>query len=159
MPRSRSLCRVRLMWHLRASAFRCSAQLIFLAALASSFSSDRRDNNPEPWIRAATAVWSWQTVSSGFFPRPFQPHSRQEQVAHTTEDQVTFQAQVPSPLILIQSNLALLILEAAFDPPARESNQQESVNARSGRCIADEELHRPWAQHVASHQQVERFAG
>src|SRR6516165_8193806 len=140
MPRSRSLCRVRLKWHFRASAFRFSAQVIFLAALASSFSSDRRDANPQAWTRAATAVWSWQTVSSGFFPRPFLPHPRQEQVAHTTEDQVTFQAQVPSPLILIQPDLALLILEASFDSPARESNQQQSFNARAGRRIAEEEL-------------------
>src|SRR6516164_1119110 len=159
MPRSRSLCRVRLTWHLRASAFRTWAQVIFLAALASSFSFDWRDDNPEPWIRAATAVWSWQTVSSGFFPRPFLPHPGQEQVAHATEDQVTFQAQVPSPLILIQPDLALLILEAAFDSPSRESNDQQSVNARARRCIADEELHLLRVQYVASHQQVERFTG
>src|SRR6516164_2533417 len=158
MPRSPSLRRVRLKWLLRASAFRCSAQVIFLAALASSFSFDRREHNPQACTRAATAVWSWQTVSSGFFPRPFLPHPRQDQVANATEDQVTFQVQIPSSLILIQPNLALLILEAAFHPPARESNQQQSVNAYTRWCIANEELQLPWAQDIASHQQVAGFA-
>ena len=140
MPRSRRLCRVRLKWLLRASAFRFSAQVIFLAALASTFSFDRREDKPQAWTKAATAVWSWQTVSSGFFPRPFLPHPRQEQVTHATEDEVTFQAQIPSSLILVQPDLALLILEAAFHSPPRESNQQQSVDAGAGRWIADEEL-------------------
>jgi hypothetical protein len=48
---------------------RC-AQVIFLAALASSFSFDRRDDNPQQRTKAATAVWSWQTVNSGFFDTP-----------------------------------------------------------------------------------------
>ena len=66
------------MWLFRAAALRCWAQVIFLAALASNFSFDGPDDNPQGWLIAAMVVGSWQTVSSGFFPPPIP-------VARTTE--------------------------------------------------------------------------
>src|SRR5512142_970729 len=131
MPRSRSLCRVRFTWLLRARAFRRCAQLIFLAALASSFSCDGRDDNPQQRTSAATAVCSWQTVSSGFFPPEFLAHPRQEQVTHRRENQVALQPQVTPALILVQADLALLVLETAFHTPAREGDQQQVPDAAS----------------------------
>ena len=78
MPSSCNRRRVRFTWLFRALAFRRSAQVIFLAALASSFSLDRRDANPQQRTSAATAVCNWQTVSSGFFPPQLLAHPRQE---------------------------------------------------------------------------------
>src|SRR5512135_329737 len=110
MPSSRSLCRVRFTWLLRARALRRCAQVIFRAAVASSFSRDRREDNPQQRTNAATAVCSWQTVSPGVVPPPFLPHSRQEQVAHRRDDQVAFQSPVAAALVLVQPDLALLVL-------------------------------------------------
>src|SRR5215469_11080224 len=117
MPSSRNLRRVRLMWLLRAVVRRCCAHVIFLAAFSSSWSLDRRDVNPHDRTNAAIAVCSWQTVSSGFFPPPFLTHSRQEQVAQAAEDQVSFQPQVAPSLVLVQTDLAFLVLEATFHSP------------------------------------------
>ncbi len=136
MPSSRNLRRVRLVWLLRAAAFRFCAHAIFLAAFASTLSFDRRDLNPQHRTNAAIAVCSWQTVSSGFFPRPFLSHTRQEQVAQATEDQVSLQAQVAPALILVQSDLAFLVLEATFHSPARERDQKQDREARPGRRVA-----------------------
>src|SRR5437870_3493580 len=104
MPSSRSLRRVRFTWLFRAWAFRRCAQVIFLAALASSSSFDRRDDNPQQRTSAATAVCSWQTVSSGFFPPQVLSQPRQEQITYRRDDQVTLQPQVTSALVLVQPN-------------------------------------------------------
>src|SRR4051812_12431633 len=102
MPSSRSFRRVLFAWLFRAVALRRCAHVIFLAAFASNFSFDSTDDNPHDRTNAAIAVCSWQTVSSGSFPRPFLPHSRQEQATHATEDQVAFQAQIAPALVLVQ---------------------------------------------------------
>src|SRR5512135_2528025 len=154
MPRSRSLCRVRFTWLLRARALRRCAQLIFLAALASSFSCDGRDDNPQQRTSAATAVCSWQTVSSGFFPPEFLAHPRQQQVTHRRENQVALQPRVTPALILVQADLALLVLETAFHTPAREGDQQQGPDAGPRRRVAHEELHLVRVQHIAGDQQV-----
>lgn len=157
MPSSRSLSRMRFPWLLRAAALRRCAQAIFLAAFASTCSLDRRDDNPHERTNAAIAVCSWQTVSSvAFFP-PFLPHPRQEQVADTTDDQVTFQPQVTPPLVLVQSDLGFLVLEATFHSPARKSDQEQGPHTRAGRCVAHKELQLRGVQHVARDQQVERL--
>src|SRR4051812_33370808 len=120
MPSSRSILRVRFTWLLRAAALRRRAHVIFFAAFSSTCSFDRRDVNPQERTNAAIAVCSWHTVSPGTFSPPFLPHPRQEQVAHRANDHVPFQAQVPSALVLIQPDLALLVLEATPHPPPRE---------------------------------------
>src|SRR5215469_10067175 len=117
MSISRNRFRVRLMWLLRALALRCCAHVIFRAAFSRSWSCDRRDVSPQERTNAAIAVCNWQTVSSGFFPPPFLTHSRQEQVAHAAEDQVSFQSQVTPSLVLVQTDLAFLVLEATFHSP------------------------------------------
>ena len=55
-------------------------------------------------------MWSWQTVNSGFFFHPSLPHSRQEQVAHTTNDHVSFQPKIAPPLVLVQPDLGTCLM-------------------------------------------------
>src|SRR5512142_2980383 len=114
--------------------------VIFLTAFASSFSFDRRDDNPHERTSAASAVCSWQTVSSGLFSPPFLTHTCQEQVAHRRQDQVTLQPQIASPLVLVQPDLAFVVLKATLHPPAREGDQKQSPNAGPRRRVAHEEL-------------------
>ena len=73
-----------------ARAFRRCARLISAEVRSSSFLGGIRSNH-QNGINAATAVWTWHSVSSGFFPPELLPHPRQEQVAHATQDQVAFQ--------------------------------------------------------------------
>src|ERR1700733_8358816 len=116
MPNSRNLRRVFFVWLRRARALRCCRPVIFAAV----FSSNRVEtgcSSHHDRTRAARAVWSWHTVSSGFFPRPFLPHSGQEQVTHARQDQVAFQAKVAAALVLSEPDLTFLILETAFDAP------------------------------------------
>src|SRR4029077_15903299 len=140
MPSSRSLLRVRFPWLLRAAVLRRCAQVIFLTAFASTCSLDRRDVNPQERTNAAIAVCSWHTASSGSFFPPLLPHPRQEQVAHATADQMTFQPQVTPPLVLVQPDLGLLVLETALHSPAREGDQEQSPDAGLGGRVAHEEL-------------------
>src|SRR5512143_1556049 len=155
MPSSRSLRRVRFLWLSRAWAFRRSAHVIFLTAWASNSPIDRSDDNPQERTNAANAVCNWQTVSSGFFPPEFLTHPRQEQVTDRRDNQVTLQSQVTPALVLVQPDLALLVLEATFHPPAREGDQQQSPDAGPRRRVAHEELDLARVEHVAGHQQVE----
>src|SRR5512135_3110744 len=75
MPSARSFFRVRFTWLFRAWALRRCAHVIFLTAFASSFSFDRRDDNPHERTSAASAVCRWQIVSSGLFSPPFLTHT------------------------------------------------------------------------------------
>src|SRR3954465_2948857 len=116
MPRACSRRRVRLVWHCRAAAFRSCAR---------SISADVRSNNAfgalrlnhQNGISAATAVCTWHSVSSRFFPPKLLTHPRQEQGAHATQDQVAFQTLVASALVLVQPDLGLLVLETTLDAP------------------------------------------
>src|SRR5512142_1096280 len=64
MPSSRSLRRVCFLWLSRAWAFRRSAHVIFLTALASNSSFDRSDDNPQERTNAANAVCNWHRDSA-----------------------------------------------------------------------------------------------
>src|SRR5512142_1739068 len=135
MPSARSFFRVRFTWLCRAWALRRCAHVIFLTAFASSFSFDRRDDNPHERTSAASAVCSWQTVSSGLFSPPFLTHTCQEQVAHRRQDQVTLQPQIASPLVLVQPDLAFVVLKATLHPPARRRPEAESQRrSPAARC-------------------------
>src|SRR5690348_12768913 len=107
MPLSRSLRRVRLVWLLRADAFRCRARMISSDVRSNNFLGGLRPNH-QNGIMAAIAVCTWHSVSPGFFPPELLSHPRQEQVAHATEDQVTFQPPVTPALVLVQADLGLL---------------------------------------------------
>src|ERR1700689_5930967 len=123
MPRSRSLCLVRLVWHRFARAFRRCARSISAEVRSSSFRGGLRPNH-QNGISAATAVWIWHSVSSGFFPPELLSHPRQEQVADATEDQVAFRPLIAPALILVQADLGFLVLETPLDAPPRERHQQ-----------------------------------
>src|SRR3954462_8130442 len=110
MPDSRNLRRVRLVWLFRAAAFRRRARSISAAARSSNCFGGRRLSH-QHGLMAAIAVCTWHSVSPGFFPPDLLPHPRKEQVAHPTEDQVAFQPPVPPPLVLVQPDLGLLVLE------------------------------------------------
>ena len=154
MPSARNLFRVRFVWLLRATALRRWCHAIFLAAFASNFSSARGDDKPQERISAATAVCSWQTVSSGFSPPLFLSHPRQEQVAHRRQNQVAFQSQVTAAFVLIQADLTLLVFKATFHTPARECHQQQDFNIGVRRRIAHEEFQLAGIKYVSGHQQV-----
>src|SRR5512142_2153958 len=116
MPRSCNRRRVRFVWLLRAWALRRCARVILAAACASSLSTAWASDSHQERTKAATAVCSWQTVRSGFFPPPLLPHPRQEQQAHRREEQVAFQPHMAPALVVLQADLAFVILEAPFHP-------------------------------------------
>src|SRR5450432_1569963 len=119
MPNSRSVRRVRLVWQRRARALRPRVRPVS-AAVRSRSALGGLMLNHQNGIKAATAVCTWHSVSSRFFPPELLPHPRQEQVTDATEDQVAFQTPVASALVLVQPDLGLLVLETALDPPPRE---------------------------------------
>src|SRR3954447_20846919 len=159
MPNSSSFLTVVLVWLFRAWAFRRCAYLILLAVLSSSLSTSFGSEIHHDRTKADIAVCSWQTVSSGFFFRPSLPHARQEQVTHGRDDQVASQPQVAAALVLIQADLALVVLEAPLHAPAREGHQQEDPHRRPRRRVADEELHLLGIQDVAGDHQAKPLAG
>src|ERR1700730_12814904 len=110
MPNSCSLRRVRLVWQFRARPFLRCARTISSDVRSSSFFGGHRLNH-QNGISAATAVCTWHSVSSRFFPPELLSHPRQEQVAHATEDQVAFQPLVTPALVLVQPDLGLLVLK------------------------------------------------
>src|SRR3954470_15659188 len=133
MPSPSSFLMVVLVWLFRAWAFRRWAYMILLAVLSSSLSICSGSEIHHDRTKADVAVCSWQTVSSGSFFRPSLPHPRQEQVAHRRDDQVAFQPQIAAPLVLVQADLALVVLEAPFHAPAREGHQQQDLHRRRRR--------------------------
>ena len=56
-----------LVWLLWVAAFRCCAQLIFSAAGANKLSAAEGSSHKD-LTTAQTAVFTWQTVHSRFFP-------------------------------------------------------------------------------------------
>src|SRR5262245_24776039 len=120
MPSARSFRRVAFVWLLRACDRRCCAYRLSSAACWYSRIQARSDCH-QLRTTAAIAVCTWQTVSSGFFPPQVLMDPRQEQVAHRREDQVTLQALIPSAFVVVQPQLAFLVLETTLDAPARES--------------------------------------
>src|SRR5271165_2610038 len=159
MPSCSNSFTVVLVWLFRAWALRRWAYLILLAAFPSSFSTAFGSEIHQDRTKAAIAVWSWQTVSSGFFFCPFLSHACQEQVAYRRENQMAFQPQIAATLKLIQADLALVVLEATFHSPAREGHQKQGLHAGLRWCLGDEELHVLGLQDIAGHQQVELLAG
>src|SRR5512135_1680492 len=127
MPNSCSLRRVRLMWLFRAMAFLCCVLSIPADVRSSNFLGGHRFNH-QNGISAATAVCTWHSVNSGFFSPELLPHPRQEQVADHAQDQVAFQPLIAPALVLVQSDLALLVLEAALHAPPRERDQKQHTD-------------------------------
>src|SRR3989304_8952245 len=81
MPNARSFRRVALLWLLRAWAFLFCARAISLAACSYS-GLEARPPSHQALTTAAAATWTWQTVTSGFFPPKLLADSGQEQIAH-----------------------------------------------------------------------------
>src|SRR6476620_10344163 len=131
MPSARSLRRVDLVWLLRACTRRFCAYRISSAACSYRRLQARPDCH-QLQTTAAIAVCTWHTVSSGFFPPKALMDPRQEQVTHHRKDQVTFQADIASAFKMIQTQLPFLILKAALDTPARESDHQQLLDRRFG---------------------------
>src|SRR5260221_11809341 len=113
MPNSRSLRFVVLVWLLRARALRCWACVILAAVFSSKRSEAGWSLSHQDRISAATAVCSWHTVNSRFFP-PFLSHLGEEQVTDRRHDQVAFQAQIEPALALILADLHLVVLEPSI---------------------------------------------
>ncbi len=113
--------------------FQSSASEIAVSVILGSFIHPER-------ISAETAVWIWQTVNSDFFPPQPLVGLGQEQVADRTENQMTFESRIASPLVVIQADLALAVLEAPFHAPTREGGQENGADRNIGRRITHEEL-------------------
>src|SRR5262249_49921089 len=73
--------------------------------------------NPTPSTKAAAAVRTWHTVSSGFFPPKLPADLRQHQVAHRTDDLVPLQPQVAPTFPVVKAQLHLGVLKAALHMP------------------------------------------
>src|SRR5450755_2066991 len=123
MPNSRSFRRVRLVWQRRARALRPRVRPISAAVRSRSALGGLRFNH-QNGIKAATAVCTWHSVRPGFSPPELQPRPRQEQVAYTAQDQVAFQAPVTPPLVLVQADLGLLVLETPLHSPPRKGHEK-----------------------------------
>ncbi len=76
----RSFLSVRLRCDLRASALRC-CQCWMMLAVCSMSVGEARPLSHQLSTSAPTAAWTWQTVTSGFFP----PHP----LSATSQEQVT----------------------------------------------------------------------
>src|SRR6478736_1618480 len=158
MPRARSFCRVVFVWLLRACTRRFCAYRISSAACSRRRLQARTDCH-QLQTTAAIALCNWQTVNSGFFPPQLLMHPRQEQIAHRGQNQVAFQTPITPTFVMVQAQLALLILKAALDAPARESHQQQLVNRSLRRRVADEVFGFRRMQNVASDDPVMHFSG
>jgi hypothetical protein len=123
-PDARSRRLVRWVWLFRAAAFLCCALLISADVRSNSSFGSLRFNH-QNGINAAIAVCTWHSVSSRFFPPKLLAQPRQEQVAHATQDQVAFQTLVAPALVLVQADLALLILKTTLDVPAIMPSKSE----------------------------------
>src|SRR5437773_9603364 len=99
-----------------------------------------RSDNHKLLTTAATAVCTWQTVSSGFFPPQVLVDLGQEKMAHGAEDQMAFQTQVQAALIMIQAQFPFLILKTTLDAPARKGHLEHRGHRGLRRCVADEIL-------------------
>ena len=74
MPRACSRRRVRLVWQRRARALRRCARVISSDVRSNSFLGGFRSNH-QNGINAATAVCTWHSLNSGFFPPELLPGS------------------------------------------------------------------------------------
>src|SRR5438128_1577609 len=157
MPNARSCLRVRLVWLFRALALWCCWYAIFSAVWSRSRVAVDRPSHQE-CTKAAAAVRTWHTVSSGFFPPLPLVHARQEQVGHGSDRLVTQQAAIIPTLVMIEPQLCFLILEAALHVPAGKGHPQQHLQARSRRRVADEVFHLVRRQHVAGYEQIDRPA-
>src|SRR5271165_6998955 len=145
------------MWLCRASAFLCWFCRISSAVRTSSLAEGRWSSHQQG-INAPRAVWTWHSVTSGFFFPQVLSHPRQEQETDRADHQMTFQSQVSSALVVIQAHLSFLVLEATLHVPPREAHQQHRGDRGLRSRVADEELDLPGIQDISSDQQVQRFA-
>ena len=145
------------MWLCRASAFLCWFCRISSAVRTSRLAEGRWSSHQQG-INAPRAVWTWHSVTSGFFFPQVLSHSRQEQVTDRADHQMTFQFQVSSALVVIQAHLSFLVLEATLHVPPREAHQQQRGDRGLRSRVADEELYLLGIQDIPSDQQVQRFA-
>jgi len=120
--------------------------------------AEGRWSSHQQGINAPRAVWTWHSVTSGFFFPQVLSHSRQEQETDRADHQMTFQSQVSSALVVIQAHLSFLVLEATLDVPPREAHQQHRSDRGLRSRVADEELDLLGIQDIPSDQQVQRFA-
>ena len=153
MPMLRKTRRVCLTWQRRAQALRRCARWINRAVRSNS-QADTRPSIHHERISAETAVWIWQTVNSDFFsPQPL-VGACQEQVADRTEDQMAFESRIASPFVMVQADLAFVVLEAPLDAPPREGRQKDRSYRRLRQRVAHEKLHLRGIEHVASDHQM-----
>src|SRR3954447_26164771 len=117
MPSAASFLRVVRVWHWRDSVLRFWVYVISATAASMSNLVATRPNHHER-TTAAAAVRTWQTVSAEFFPPQLLMHLRQEQVAGSRDRLMALQPHIRSPLKVVEAQLRLLILEAAFHAPA-----------------------------------------
>jgi len=156
MPISRSFRRVRLMWLLRALALSCCVACIS-SAMCSISAGEARPLSHHDCTSPPTAVWTCRTVNSGFFPPKLLMDLGKEQMADRGQHQVAFQARVPPALVVVQPQLAFLILKTAFHTPSREADQQQRFHLRFRRRVADEELDLVRFQYIPSDDQMIRL--
>src|SRR5271166_310965 len=157
MPICRNRRLVLLSWPCSAWAFLCCFLWSF-SDVRSINSGETRWPSHQLGIKAASASCIWQTVSCGFFPRPFLAHPGQEQVTHGTDCKMAFQSDVTTAFIMIEPDLSFLIFKTPLHTPTRKGHQQHRVERRLGWGIADEKLQFVRVQHIPSDNQVQWLA-
>src|SRR5258706_15186654 len=89
---------------------------------------------------ASTARLTWHAVHSGFFPPQDLVRLGQEQEADGGEDQVSLERPIVSNFEVIQSDLTLVVLEAALDVPAGKGDLKDRLQGAAGGGVGDEIL-------------------
>src|ERR1035438_337877 len=157
MPLCRSRCRVRFWCDLRALALSACVRVISSASFSSSRVEIRPLSHTE-LIWAAMALWIWHTVHSGFSPPPLQDRPGEKEMADAGENQVSDQSLVGSTLVMVQAQFTFLILEATLDLVPSECHQQQRLDRRIRRGVADEVFHFARQQHVPGDDQMQLLA-
>jgi hypothetical protein len=140
MPFFRSFLRVVLVCEARDTAMRRCQCWISSAALLTN-AVRRAPLSHQLRTSAFTAICTWHTVRSGFFPPQLLADPREEQVADRTEDQVSLQSQPTPTFPLVKPDFLLLVLETPLHAPTRKGHQQQRRNGRVLGRVAHEELH------------------
>ena len=139
MPFSLSFLRVFLMWLFRARALRCCVYCMVLAVCSNNL-ADARPLSHQLCTRADTASWTWYTVNSEFFSPKAITNSSQEQITDTGQYQVPLKSDVTAALPSIQADVLFLVLETAFNAPAREGNQQQLSDGSVARRVTEKRI-------------------
>jgi len=134
MPNCRNFRHLVLVWLMRAWRLRrCQWAISSAACCSSGFRA--APSSQYDWTRAAAARWTWQTVSSEFFPPQILDNLGQEVIADGTERQVALQPPPASSFVMVQSHLSFVVFEEPFDVSFGASKPATDRRFKPSQCV------------------------